>query len=1189
MAYDVTAVLKANISQFSAGMKAAKNQIDGLKGSSDKSLGGLENRLKSTGSMFKSMLGANVIGSGITKGIGLITDNLGSAIDRFDTLKKYPVVMQALGYSAKDTAKATKILSDGIDGLPTTLDGITKISQQLAPLTGSASKASKSAIALNNAFLSSGASAGDASRGLQQYTQMLSTGKVDMMSWRTLQETMPIALRKTAKAFGFTGKAATNDLYNALKDGSITIDQLNDKFIELNKGQNGFAALAKKNSAGIGTSFTNLKNTISKNLANVVTDIDKAFTARGMGNIATQIDKLKNVVNSTFSAIGPYVTNFGMKAIDVFTQISSKAGQFWQSFSNTGAVQAFVSAIQSAGAAISHVWDSLTASSVLQTLGSVLGNVVNWLSQAAKAAGDFVNSLPSGVIQGIAGAIIGIKTALFAVKTGVKALDFISAFNPFKLFAKNSSDGLGDVVKNATGSRSKVSQIMNALANDIRATGTAIKSSLQGVGAAAKGIGQGIGAALKGLMQGLKALNPAQIISFGASFAVAAVGIGAAVAIIAAGFALLATQSQGVSQIISSIGSAISGVATAIIGALANAAVTVAPVMQTIANALVTLTPVIDSVAQGISKVVTSIASGLSQVATAITPIVAIIGNTITQVAQIIANAVVQIVQALTPLAPLIAQTVQAIAPSLAQIATAFSSAFQAIPGILNAAKGVIQTTFEGIKSTITTAASGIKTVLTSFGNAFKSMGTAIKTALSGVSGVINSFANLIKSVLNGVANVFTSIGTAAKNAGLGIKLLGQGLQIMTNLKLGDLAGTLATVATGLTGIVGSGIGTAGQGLMLAGQGLMLLSTAAMVASTALAGLPAIITTFSTSIQGIDATLAMVSTAMTAFATSATASLNGLLATTAIITQFTTSLMTVSTTTMAAMAGLAAFNAQATAAGAAMSVLGAQATMAGQQLTMMGSTISTAMSTATTAVRMAGTNMSTAMQNSMNLIRSTVRSGMTQAASAVRNGVSEMVASMRAGVGQMTSAAQNMVNSSVSAIRSGYGNMYSAGAYLVQGVAAGMNSALGAVTAAANKIVAEANRAAQAAAKIHSPSRLFRDEVGYFIGAGIAKGIDRSSSLVADSLASIATMTGGFGSATAALVSDMNLNMSAQPASVTHTINNSAAESRLISKIDELIKEVKNGSKTYLDGAVVADKVDRRLGEKTTLGGRFAF
>lgn len=311
----VEAVLKAVDANFTATMEQAVQSLgEVVKANSNMNRevsSGADTSAASSSHLtsgFKDMASALGLVAIASKAFDVLKDSIGGAVERFDTLNKFPVVMRALGYSAKDTAKSTAILKKGVDGLPTTLQDVTSVAQQLAPLTGSATKASKSAIALNNAFLASGASAADSSRGLQQYTQMLSTGKVDMMSWRTLMETMPIALRKVANSFGFTGKSAEQDLYKALQSGQITMDQLNDRFIKLNKGQNGFAQLAKKNSAGIMTSFTNLKNSVKNNLADLLTDINNGFSKAGFGSIAQVLDNMKYAVNDAFKAIGPAVT-----------------------------------------------------------------------------------------------------------------------------------------------------------------------------------------------------------------------------------------------------------------------------------------------------------------------------------------------------------------------------------------------------------------------------------------------------------------------------------------------------------------------------------------------------------------------------------------------------------------------------------------------------------------------------------------------------------------------------------------------------------------------------------------------------------------------------------------------------------------------------------------------------------------
>lgn len=332
--YSVTAILSAVDKNFSSVFKAAKSSMDSIPISTKNVNSGIA-------SMNSSISGLVAKAAALASGATVMS----GAISRFDTLNKYPVVMKALGYSMNDTTKSAKLLSDGIDGLPTSLDEITSSAQDFAPLTGSATAGAKAAIALNNAFLASGASVSDTSRGVQQYSQMLATGKADLMSWRTLQETMPIALRKTANAFGYTGKSAEQDLYAALKNGSITMDQLNNKFIELNKGQNGFANLAKKNSVGIGTSFANLANAAKKGMANMLTAIDTGLQNAGFPKIATMIDNLKVVINNSFNIINSAITS-------VIPPIASLVKSFGSLMNNpvfqslAGGVIAFIAAFK---------------------------------------------------------------------------------------------------------------------------------------------------------------------------------------------------------------------------------------------------------------------------------------------------------------------------------------------------------------------------------------------------------------------------------------------------------------------------------------------------------------------------------------------------------------------------------------------------------------------------------------------------------------------------------------------------------------------------------------------------------------------------------------------------------------------------------------------------------------------------
>ena len=269
----------------------------------NKDLDQLEGKSKKAGTSIKDMAVSMGLVKVASAAFNVLKGSLDSAISRFDTMQKFPKVMNALGFSAEDSKKSIDKLSKGIDGLPTKLDDVVASTQQMTAITNDLERSTDTVLALNNAFLASGASAADASRGTDQFNQMLSTGTVDLQSWKTLQETMPLALQKTAEAMGYTGKSAQRDLYSALQEGNVTFDQFNDKIIELGTGTGMLADLAKENSLGIATSLGNLKNAVSKNLGNMITKFDEIVQKMTGKTIAKNIDGLKVLINDSFSAI----------------------------------------------------------------------------------------------------------------------------------------------------------------------------------------------------------------------------------------------------------------------------------------------------------------------------------------------------------------------------------------------------------------------------------------------------------------------------------------------------------------------------------------------------------------------------------------------------------------------------------------------------------------------------------------------------------------------------------------------------------------------------------------------------------------------------------------------------------------------------------------------------------------------
>lgn len=342
----------------------------------------------------------------VSSAMNLVSQSMDKAIDRFDTLQRFPKVMKSLGHSSKDVAASTKLLSEGIEGLPTTLDTVVSTTQKLTSMTGNLKQSTKLTIALNNAFLASGASTEDASRGLQQYTQMLSAGKVDMQSWKTLQETMPYALQKTAESFGFAGASAQEDFYSALQDGKITFTDFSKRLIELNKGTNGFAEMAKKNSEGIKTSFGNIVNAVAKGIANVIAEFDKMSKAVTGKSIAQNLDSIKGAVNSTFNVIISVIRG----ATPVVKSLVSVLGFL------KPVLDPLISIFAGVVGAVLLFKGAMLGLSIIKGIGSLIGTLITSLVSLTSTS-----LVATGATTGLAGALAALSSGGVFIVVGAIA------------------------------------------------------------------------------------------------------------------------------------------------------------------------------------------------------------------------------------------------------------------------------------------------------------------------------------------------------------------------------------------------------------------------------------------------------------------------------------------------------------------------------------------------------------------------------------------------------------------------------------------------------------------------------------------------------------------------------------------------------------------------------------------------
>ena len=411
-----------------AGRQAAQNYASGFGGATGAIMG--------------------IVSSVTSRALDAISGSIASAVNRVDTIANFPKIMQSVGYSADEARATIERLSTGIDGLPTSLDAIVGSVQKIAPVSGSLATATDVALAFNNALLAGGKSQEIMNSAFEQYSQMLSTGRVDMQSWKILAQAMPGQLNQIAKAL-LGANANQADLYKAMQSGAITFDQFNNAIVSLNNeglpGYASFAEQARISTESIGTAWTNVQNRINKAVAKIIDHI-------GQANIAGAI----NDFSSSFSGIADTVITY-------LDPVISTVGSFMDQLQNNGAITSFGDALNALkdvfDGTIGLIGDLITTFTGLdnsedasRSAADLLKSAVDGVKSAIELARDAVQGLRDNLTV-VAPVIVAVATALIAYET-IKAVRSIA--DDFGLL-KSAASLAFDAIKGGEGVLSTLS------------------------------------------------------------------------------------------------------------------------------------------------------------------------------------------------------------------------------------------------------------------------------------------------------------------------------------------------------------------------------------------------------------------------------------------------------------------------------------------------------------------------------------------------------------------------------------------------------------------------------------------------------------------------------------------------------------------------------------------------------------
>ena len=964
------------------------------------------------------------------KAMSAISSSIGSAVSRADQMNNFPKVMANLGYSSEDASNSIKKIGKALDGLPTSSAVMSGMVQQLAPLTSSLDEATTISLALNDAMLAGGASTMEQENALTQYTQMLSAGTVDMQAWRSIQAAMPGQLNQVAEALLGAGKNG-NDLYEAMKKGTVSFDDFNKAIVDLDKNGFGqyasFAQQAKDATQGIGTAIENVHNRISK-------AVQKVIEAVGVSNISGAI----NAFSSQFSKIGDAaaaaVTVAKNWLISLYKDVESTGSFQKLQDAWAGVVKAFQS-VDWKNLIPSDVFDRFTwaIANAMTIAINGISNLLAIIGEAIKAVGRFVQAFAAtGAFQAwieILNMVVGL------VRDVVTAIGrIIAKFAELATHGKDASDfgtAVGNAFKIAAEAVKPVIRALDEVANWAANNAGEVVTAIKLIGAAMLAV-KGYQAITAGLQSVAKAAQAVGGAAGGISKTVEFInemgGLGATLKHVASNLNIV-KAAQAAWNAITTAATAVQGAFNAVMSANPIALVVIA--ITALVTALVLFFTKTELGRQMWSSFITWLQQAWQSVSTFFVGLW---------------DGIVQVFK----------DAVQSVQTAWSSVTSFFSNLWNGIvSGVQSAWNGVtgfFSNLWNGIVSGVQSAWNGVTGF---FSNLWNTISTGVQTAWNAIAGIFTSVSQMIQ---NAMATAWTVIGAVILAP---IKLIQSGINTVFTWILDFIAGQMDSTS-GVMQSVWMGIYNFIHSIW---------TSISAVVSTFVNAVRTVIVTILDLIKGDWQ--------------GAWDTVKGFFETTwnGIVSFFTPVIENIKTTISNALNAISSWwNSIWTA-------------ISGFFTNIWNAIVST-VTQKVNAVRSVVQNVVTAVSSWWNGIWTAISGFLSSVWNGMVNAVGGAVGRIGGQVGRIWGV--------VTGALSGAGSwLYNAGRQIIQGLINGIGGAFGWLKRTITNLGSSVVSWAKSVLGIHSPSRVFRDEIGQNIAKGMGLGIERGQQTVHDAMSSL--------------------------------------------------------------------------------------
>lgn len=753
----------------------------------------------------------------------------------------------------------------------------------------------------------------------------------------------------------------------------------------------------------------------------------------------------KLMLEQTPAGIAAVAREMGMSTSELVSAVQS----------GTVKTEDFFNAVEKAGNSKAFTKMATEYKSVGQAMDGLQETLANKLMPAYDKLSQIGIKALSSIIDGLDGfdaniLTNGIDKVIDTFKRFGKAFESTGAIKAFK----QALSDVGDAIKNVM-SQLKGSGMIEKFG---QAFGQIVKFVSQAISAVSKFIGKLNGAQLGGIVDsvlgvvgGFKAFEAIKEINpFGIFKANAEEGLEGTVKTARKSKSKLAQVIRSVGLSVKDIGlgikSAFQGIGQALSGTFKNLAQ-----MLKVANPvnILALGGALFMVAAGIA-LIGQTGNGLSSIAESL-------GKAFSEVIATTIDAVTQALIALAPVLPTICDAFAQLSPLVEAFGDAFGTVIEsvgnAISNIVNAIGPVIESVVQIIANAIVQIVQALAPYIPAISEMVQVTSEAIQavcdafiTLVQNISPIIDSIKNLVQQLGDSISQVFESASDVITSFGDAVSGI-----------LDSLAGVIDSIGQSALN-AGNGFKELAKGIQII-TGLNLLDMAASLGAVA-TGVGAIATASS----GIgDAGTQIMNLAI------------GL------------GLMVGYTESLSALAGvmpgvIASFSGIESIAGPLASASSAMTQFASSLILI------------TSATSVASSSLN-ALSNALMQVANQGGEAGTQLGTKFKTG-------LQSGLTQSVSVARSMSRNITSALKSASSGAYSVGQMIGNGLANGMASTLGRVSAIATRLAQEAEKATRAAAKVHSPSRVFM-LIGNYIGKGFAIGIEQTERMVRKATESI--------------------------------------------------------------------------------------